>query len=309
MKVTLESCEELRRSIAGATFGEVVHRVGMLLADVGPEASLATAFFAARQHGHGRIVGPQHGRLQHQLFLSLVERPQQFGRRLDPIAQRTAGNVQAVAREEVFLPVQRQVIAELSDDDLSDQPWSGDAASNRPHRRRWAHHAIFAVPAGVLGSHVDVHFELRRDVLQNLGSHPGRCGPWPDRSRSTACPPRSGHARAESAAAYRGRVLGDGDVPWLLGETVLGLAQAAEPLCWRVRGRTDDAAPLPRRSSRSAGRRSSASGRSVPRARPDVWLAARFVRGGCLIEHAAQFGRSLGKPPTRAGGTQQVVGK
>ena len=107
------------------------------------------------------------GDLKHQLFLSLVERPQQFGRRLDPVAQRTAGNVQAVAREEVFLPVQRQVIAELTDDDLSDQPWSGDAASNRPHRRRWAHHAIFAVPAGVLGSHVDVHFELRRDVFQD----------------------------------------------------------------------------------------------------------------------------------------------
>ena len=76
-------------------------------------------------------------------------------------------NVQAVTREEVFLTVQRQVVAELGDDDLSDEPWSGDAASNRPHRRRRARHAIFAVPAGVLGSHVDVHFELRRDVLQN----------------------------------------------------------------------------------------------------------------------------------------------
>ena len=33
---------------------------------------------------------------------------------------------------------------------------------------RWrARHAVFAVPAGVLGSHVDVYFELRRDVLQN----------------------------------------------------------------------------------------------------------------------------------------------
>ena len=72
-----------------------------------------------------------------------------------------------MAREEVFLPIERQVVAELTDDDLSDQPWSGDAASNWPHRRRWAHHAVFAVPAGVLGSHVDVDFELRRDVLQN----------------------------------------------------------------------------------------------------------------------------------------------
>ena len=72
-----------------------------------------------------------------------------------------------MAREEVFLTVERQVVAELGDDDLRDQPWSGDAASNRPHRRRRACHAVLAVPAGVLGSHVDVHFELRRNVLQN----------------------------------------------------------------------------------------------------------------------------------------------
>ena len=139
----------------------------MLVGDVGPEAARAAPFWSGREHRHGRIVGPQHGRLEHQLFLPLVERPQQFGRRLDPVAQRAARDVQAVAREEVFLTVKRQVVAELGDDDLRDQPWSGDAASDRPHGRRRACHAVFAVPAGVLGSHVDVHFELRRHVLQN----------------------------------------------------------------------------------------------------------------------------------------------
>src|SRR5882757_2907049 len=126
MKVTLESCQELGWSIAGATFSEVVHRVRMLFANVGPEASLATSFFAARQHGHGRVVSPEHGGLEYQLLLLLIKRPQQFGRCLDPVAQRTAGNVQTVTREEVFLPVQWQVIAEFTDDDLGDQSWSGD---------------------------------------------------------------------------------------------------------------------------------------------------------------------------------------
>ena len=167
MKVTLESCQELGRSVAGTTFGEVIYRVRILLADVGPESSLATSFFATGQHGHGRVVRPQHGRLQYQLLLSLVERREQFGRRLDPVAERAARNVQAVTREEVFLPIERQVVAEFSDEDLSDQPWPGDAASNWPHRRRWARHAIFAVPTGILGSHVDVHFELRRNVFQD----------------------------------------------------------------------------------------------------------------------------------------------
>src|SRR3954466_1906056 len=137
----------------------------MLLANVRPEASLPTAFLATGEHRHGSIVRPEYGRLKHQFLLSFVQRPQEFGRRLDPVAQRTAGNVQTVTREEVFLPVQRKVIAEFTDDDLRDQPWSGDAASNRPHWRRRARHAIFAVPTGVLGPYVDVHFELRRDVF------------------------------------------------------------------------------------------------------------------------------------------------
>ena len=103
----------------------------MLLGDVRPEAPLAAPFLAAAEQGHGRVVGPQHGRLQQQLFLPLIERPQQFGGRLHPIALRAAGDVQAVPREEVFLAVQRQVVAELGDDDLSDQSRSGDAAGNR----------------------------------------------------------------------------------------------------------------------------------------------------------------------------------
>ena len=99
--------------------------------------------------------------------MSFVERPQEFSRRLDPVALRAAGNVQAVARKEVFLPVQRQVVTEFGDDDLSDQSRPSDAAVDRPHRRRRARHAVFAVAARVLGTHVDVHFQLRRDVLQD----------------------------------------------------------------------------------------------------------------------------------------------
>src|SRR5258708_7479196 len=58
------------------------------------------------------------------------------------------------------------MVAELADDDLSDQPRTGNAARNRSHRRRWAGHTVLAVPARVLGSHVDVHLKLRRHVFQ-----------------------------------------------------------------------------------------------------------------------------------------------
>ena len=114
----------------------------MLVGDVGPEAALAAALLAAAEHRHGRVVGPQHGRLQQQFFLPLVERPQQLSGRLYPIALGAASNVQAVTREEVFLTVERQVVAELGDDDLSDQSRSGDAAGDRSHRRRRARHAV-----------------------------------------------------------------------------------------------------------------------------------------------------------------------
>src|SRR5882757_5723863 len=131
----------------------------MLVGKVGPEAARAAPFWSAGEH--------QHGRLERQLFLPLVEWPQQFGRRLHPVAQRTARDVQAVAREEVFLTVKRQMVAELGDDDLSDQPRSGDAASYRSLGRCRTRHAVFAVSASVLGSYVDMHFQLRRHILQN----------------------------------------------------------------------------------------------------------------------------------------------
>ena len=56
-----------------------------------------------------------------------MERPQQFSRCPDPVAQCTAGDVQAVPCEKIFLPVERQMVAELGHDDLSNEPGPGDA--------------------------------------------------------------------------------------------------------------------------------------------------------------------------------------
>ena len=244
------------------------------------------------------------GDLKHQLFLSLVERPQQFGRRLNPVAQRTAGNVQAVTREEVFLPVQRQVIAEFSDDDLSDQPWSGDAASNWPHRRRWAHHAIFAVPAGVLGSHVDVHFELRGDVLQDLALvlanavfGPAAAGALLVRLAQVLLVPKVGQlievefpATATPCSCWarqfwlwlkqRSRCVGGFEVE-----------QMTLPLS------LDDLLSPPAVDPSLQG---------AQLLERDLMRRLQLVvRGGCLVEYATQFFRLAGMLPTRVGGTRQ----
>src|SRR5580658_272065 len=169
VQITSKSCQKLCRTVAGAILREVVHRVWMLLADVRPEASIAAAFRTALEHRHGCVVCPQHGRLQDQLFLPLVERTQQFGRRLDPVAQRAAGNVQSVTRKKILLPVQRQVLTELSDDYLRNEPWPCNAAGYRSRRRRWARHAVLAVAARIFGPDVDVHLELGRHVVEDLG--------------------------------------------------------------------------------------------------------------------------------------------
>ena len=208
-----------------------------------------------------------------------------------------------MTREEVFLPVQRQVVAELTDDDLSDQPWSGDAASNRPHRRRWARHAIFAVPAGVLGSHVDVHFELRRDVLQNpalvladavLG--PTAAGALLVRLAQVMLVPKVRQlievefsATATSRGCWARQFLS-----WLERRSRCAGGFEFEQMLLTLS--LDDLLGPPAVDPSLQGAQFLERG-----------LMRRlqlFVRGGCLVQHATQFCRLLEKPPTRAGGTQ-----
>jgi hypothetical protein len=70
--------------------------------------------------------------------------------------------------------MQRQMIAELTDDHFGDQPRPGNAAWNRPWWKWSGRDAVFAEAAGVFRSDVDVGFQLRwlklqftRNVLTN----------------------------------------------------------------------------------------------------------------------------------------------
>jgi Flp pilus assembly protein CpaB len=73
-----------------------------------------------------------------------------------------------MAREDVFLSVEWQVIAKLADDDLGDEAWPCDAANDRFFRRRRAHHAVLAVAACILRTHIHVDFQLGRHIVQEL---------------------------------------------------------------------------------------------------------------------------------------------
>ena len=71
-----------------------------------------------------------------------------------------------MSRQDIFEPVEREVVGELADQHVGDQPRAGDPTGDRPGRRRGAGHAVAALGAGVLGQDVDVDFELGRDELE-----------------------------------------------------------------------------------------------------------------------------------------------
>src|SRR5262245_31128029 len=101
-----------------------------VVAHVGPEATLPTPFVSTHKYVHRRIIRPQDSRLNRQLELQLVEWFQKFGGGRHPVAQSASGQVQPVTHKDVFLTIQRQMVAKLTDDDLGNEPGTGDAPRN-----------------------------------------------------------------------------------------------------------------------------------------------------------------------------------
>ena len=132
----------------------------LIIADVCPEASFATAFIITCQHSDGRVIRPHHGRLKYSFSLQIIKPLQEFGGRCNPVTLSAAGNMQTVSHKDVFLSIQRQMIAELTDNDLSDQTRSGNATDNGSFRRRRTRDSVFAVTTGILRTNVFVNFQL-----------------------------------------------------------------------------------------------------------------------------------------------------
>ncbi len=70
---------------------------------------------------------------------------------------------------DVFLAVQRQMVAELADDDVGHQPGASDAPGQGPFRRWRTGHAVLAVPTSVLRPHMLVDLQLGGNVFQHSG--------------------------------------------------------------------------------------------------------------------------------------------
>jgi hypothetical protein len=97
----------------------------------------------------------------------LDQRRQQPGRLADPIGQRGAVEVDALAPIDARLPVERQMIAVLADQHMGQQPGPRPAALDRQGRHRRLRHAL-AAPAGKRRPDVPDHFEAAGNVVEDL---------------------------------------------------------------------------------------------------------------------------------------------
>ena len=98
----------------------------------------------------------------------LVQRPQVPGGAADPVGQRRAIEIDALAGVDLGLPIQRQVIGIFGHQHLGDGRLGRQAALDQPRRRRRLHDTILAGPAGVFGPARDEHPELRRHDVEPL---------------------------------------------------------------------------------------------------------------------------------------------
>ena len=97
-----------------------------------------------------------------------MQRTQVPGGMSDPVGQRRAIQIDALAGVDLGLAVQRQMVGIFGDQNLGDRGLGRQAALDQPRRRRGLHDTVLACPAGVFGPAGDEHPELRRHDVQPL---------------------------------------------------------------------------------------------------------------------------------------------
>ena len=99
---------------------------------------------------------------------ALVQRTQMPGGMADPVRQRGAIEIDALAGVDLGLPVQRQMVGIFGHQNLGDGGLGRQSALDQSRRRRGLHDTVLASPAGVFGPPGDEHPELRRHDVQPL---------------------------------------------------------------------------------------------------------------------------------------------
>ena len=87
----------------------------------------------------------------------------------DPVAERAAVQIDPLPLEDLGLPIKRQVVTELRDDNPGDEEFRGQTARHHMFRRMRLRHGLRTAAAGVFGPPRDQHPELRGDHVQPFG--------------------------------------------------------------------------------------------------------------------------------------------
>ena len=100
---------------------------------------------------------------------TLMDRLELGGGTADPVRQGRAVELDPLPGVDLALPVERQVVGVLADQDVSHESFRGQPTLDQPRRCRHLHHRTLTSPAAVLGPAGDDHLELRRDDVEALG--------------------------------------------------------------------------------------------------------------------------------------------
>lgn len=96
--------------------------------------------------------------------------PEQEGRLADPIGERRAVEVHALAGINLHLAIQGKTVGIFADQHMGDGRFGWDAALDESWWSRCLHHDLFTGPAGVFRPARDEHAELGRHDVEALGN-------------------------------------------------------------------------------------------------------------------------------------------
>jgi hypothetical protein len=132
VQIALE-CSQVRDGAFALAVGRVAKQHGRrglaaspaLVAHIGPQPARPGATGAGGQNRHGRVVGVE-GYATHDVALERVDqRVEERGRAPDPVGEGGAGKVDALARVDARLAIERQMVGVFGHQHMCEQPGTG----------------------------------------------------------------------------------------------------------------------------------------------------------------------------------------
>lgn len=139
------------------------------VAQIDPQPTNFGLAVARRQDVDRRVVSVDHVARHHVLRDQLDQRMQKPRDRPEPFGELAAIDIEPQARVDLGLPVERQVVARLRNQDVGEEARIDHAARDR-QLGHWCLHHRLALPARARRAHVAIHFEVAGHVAENLGN-------------------------------------------------------------------------------------------------------------------------------------------